>query len=113
MTRKQFLIPLILGSIVSAFWGVSCFLDGKAWAALIVPCLMAIFVLRTMVRKYGSTAFVMAGAREWKLLVLMNIITAVLGVWSAWGNVQWWEYAYCMTVCAVVSAYMGNWAANQ
>ena len=113
MTRKQFLIPLIVSSAVSTFWGVSCFLDGKAWAAMIVPCLAGILVLRAMVRTYGSTAFIMAGARDWKVMVAMNIITFVLGIWSAWENIQWWEYMYCTAVCATVSVYMGQWASRQ
>lgn len=115
MTSKQFLVPLILAWVVSTFWGVSCFLDGVAWAAWTVPCLVCALSISWIIRKYGSTAFMVASVNGRNVLVLltMNVLSYALGIWSAWGNVQWWEYLYVTLICTVMSGYMGWWAARQ
>lgn len=113
MTRKQFLIPLFACGTMSAAWNVYWFLEGKAWVAMIVPVLVCILAMRYLVRKYGSTAILQASLENMLVCAAWNVVMFILGMWSAWTNIQWWEYVYCTAIVGGTSAYVGNWAIRQ
>lgn len=109
MTRKQFLVPLFISAILSATWTAVWFLQGQPWIAVTVPVISCIMTIRWVVIKYGARQFIEAGLREWKLMMGWNIAMFFVGVWAAWSNLEWWEYAGATGITVVVSALVGRW----